>query len=445
VSALAEVALWLALAGAAWSTGVRLARWDRAGTGAASGDRLDAVSGAAVVTAALLVMAWGVLAGALLRGDDSLALTLEGIPVVAPRWQGLAALWGTVRGGVLTLATLTALAAVRASTTTTAPRARVGSRLAGVLSGLVLALLAVSLMLLPPLASAASAHLPASVPLYLVHLPALLAPLAALGAVAAALAAAALLIVARGPVDGAAAASAFRRVVLAGWLLATLAIAAEQAARTRLGIGVEDPVVLGSSRSGLALWLALAMLAHGRVRDWLLTGERRAPKSAWMMRVVHAGAVVVVLSFALHIVARRATIELPPGAPVEVRDGLGRSWTLVNQGLSRFDAEGRDIEALAIQVTRPDGAARLLTAEHRQYYDRNGRPLGAPLGLRATWPSAVQDARLVFDSALTGDVARVRVSFVPLAALWTLGIVLILVGGGAAFVAPDDSHTVETG
>jgi hypothetical protein len=164
-----------------------------------------------------------------------------------------------------------------------------------------------------------------------------------------------------------------------------------------------------------------------------------------MMRVVHAGAVVVVLSFALHIVARRATIELPPGAPVEVRDGLGRSWTLVNQGLSRFDAEGRDIEALAIQVTRPDGAARLLTAEHRQYYDRNGRPLGAPLGLRATWPSAVQDARLVFDSALTGDVARVRVSFVPLAALWTLGIVLILVGGGAAFVAPDDSHTVETG
>jgi cytochrome c biogenesis factor len=445
MNALAEVGLWLALAGAAWSTGVRLARWDRAVVGPSPPHRLDAESGVVVVTAALLVMAWGVLAGALLRRDASLALALEGIPVVAPRWQGLGALWGTMRGGVLTLAALIALAAVSAGTTAHGPRARATSRLVGVLSGLALVLLVVSLVLLPPLAPAAAARAPASMPLYLVELPALLAPLAALGAVTAALVAAALLVAARGAADGEAAVFAFRRVVLAAWLLATLAIAAEQAARTRLGIGVEDPVVLGSSRSGLALWLALGVLAHGRVRDWLLTGGQRARRRRWMTHAVHAGAALVVLSFALHIVARRTTTELPPGAAVEVRDGYGRTWTLVNQGLSRFDAEGRDIAALAIQVTRPGGAARLLTAEHRQYFDRGGLPLGTPLGLRATWRSPLQDARLVLDSALAGEVARVRVSFVPLAALWTLGTVLMLLGGGAAFTAPDESHAAETG
>lgn len=431
---IAEVAVWLAFVGAAWNTGVYLARWRSHDAPAP-----PLTGGISVVIGALLVLAWGVLAGALLRGDPSLALTLEGLPTSAGSAAGVSAAWGTARGGLFSLAVVVALVGVAMSPARDRPRelhprhSPHAARTPGVLSALLLGLLAASLLLMPPVAPIVAARPPAGPPLFLVDAMASVASLVAIGAIAAALVIATTLIAGDRTES-----PTLRTTTLIGWLLATLLIGAEQLVRNRLGLTAQDPVVLGSSRAGLLLWLVLSLLLHQRIRRLLLPeveGERRS-RPRWPIHAAHGGALAVVVAFALHIVAARPELTLPPGTTVEARDVFGRTWGFVNQGVSQFDADGRDVTALAIAVTRPGGTSRLLSTEQRQYFGRMGAPLGAPLGVRASWSSPTMDMRLVLDSVLAGESARVRVSFVPLAVLWPAGIVLMALAGVTLLVTP---------
>lgn len=430
---IAEIAVWLAFVGAAWNTGVHLARWSRPGAATA-----PLTNGIAIAVGALLVLAWGVLAGTLLRGDPSLALTLEGLPAPANGFAALSASWATARGGLFTLALVVALVGVAMSAAVDRPAAGAPAhgprapRTDGVLSALLLVLLALSVVFMPPFAPAIAARQPAAPPLFLLNVPAALAALCAVGAIAAVLVTAAVLVAGERTEQ-----RRLRGAIVVGWLFATLLIGLEQLVRGRLGLTAQDPVVLGSSRAGLLLWLALSVLLHERVRGILLPGpeEHHRPPPRWPMHATHAGALLVVVAFILHIVAARTTLTLPPAVPVEAHDRFGRLWEFVNQGVSQFDAEGRDITALAVTVRGPGGASRVLSAEQRQYYGRMGTPLGEPLGVRANWVTPILDMRLVMDSVLAGESVRVRVSFVPLALLWPVGVVL-MVAGGAALLLP---------
>ena len=152
--------------------------------------------------------------------------------------------------------------------------------------------------------------------------------------------------------------------------------------------------------------------------------------------LAHAGAAAVILSFAAHAFATRATLTLPPGTMVETGDAFGRPWRLVNQGLSRFDASGADVIALAVEVTGPDGVRRLVTSESRDYVSPTGRHLGMPVGRRGSIGGALQRVRLLLESADGADVAQVRIAFVPLVILWPVGLLLLMVSALMALAPP---------
>jgi hypothetical protein len=189
-------------------------------------------------------------------------------------------------------------------------------------------------------------------------------------------------------------------------------------------------VIFGSPASGLLLWLGLSALLHRQARSLLLSGpagtEEVVPR---VPLLAHAGALLALVSFAAHVGAARSEVTMLPGRAVEARDAFGRTWRLVNQGVSRYDAGRYDVAALALEVTRPDGSVRLLATELRSYLARNGELIGEPVGRRAQWRGMIQDLRVVLDGAADDDVASVRLAFIPLAALWPAGILLMLLAG----------------
>lgn len=436
MSTVGEVALWLAFLCVAWSAGAYVARWR-----AAADDAPPAAAVVLVIAGALLVFGWGILGGALLRGDLALAITREGAPSVTARWAALAALWSTRRGAILTLALLLGLGAIAVATGR--ERRALMVRLTGALTALTTVVLAVAVLAVPPFASAAGSPLPDSVPLHLVHWAAALAPLFALGAVAAALMLAALAWTAAGS-NAAGTDLVVRRWTIVAWLLATAALATEQHARAAIGITAQEAVSLGSSRSGLLLWLALAALLHRRLREAIVRGGgaavARGLGRGWHAHAAHVGAALVIASFALHVAARRVSLTLPPGEAVAATDVFGRSWRFVQQGVSRFDEPTHDIMALAVEVTDPGGDTRLLSPAWRAYRTPLGEPLGEPVAMRAGWRTVLQDVRVVLEQATTGEAAQVRVSFIPLAVLWPLGIALMVVSGIASLTGAAPSR-----
>lgn len=431
----AEVALWLAIIAAAWTAGSQLARWH---SGAGGGSAV--ASYAMLATAALLVLSWGAFAGALLRQDPALAIVRESLPVHAGALHRMAAAWSTLRGAMLTLGVLLSLGVVVLAADDSHVGSTAATRLGGSVAAVVALVLLGGALVAPPLADATGASVPESVPIFLLHPAAAVAPLFALGAVAAGLILVCNALSVRGTAAPDVASGSLRRTAIAGWILATLALAAEQVARARLGITTQDAVALGSSSAVPILWLLLGALAHERVRrlllaQWPTASHGDGSSAAWPVRLMHVGALLMVLGFALHIAAARTTLRLPPGQSAEAPDVFGRNWTLVNQGLSRFDAAGHDVTAIAVETTPPGGAPRLLSSELRRYVDgRTGALLGRPIGVRAVQRGPLQELRLVLADAAEGDVALVRVSFVPLVMLWHAGVALLLAGGIAALV-----------
>ena len=417
MSWLAEASLWLAVVLTGLAAGTIASRWN---------DQPAAVSRAAelllLAGAAAAVVAWCAHAGTLLSGGVNVLLDVN-VPIsVGPLFR-LAVLWATLAGASLTFGTIMLVRLVLSGS---------GTRVALFSSGIALVALGISLWFMPRTGDVVAD----AVPPFAVSGPAAMAPLFALLALVTLA-----WIVANSP---AAPAAPPRTALICAWALATAAVAAEQMARSQLGIGPREPVVLGAASSGLLLWLACSALLHSRIQQFVLRTsklETRNDLSKYATLAGHTGAIFVAVSFAAHAVAERTTVSLPPGTAVTVNDGFQRPWQLVNQGVSRFDAEGVDVTAVAIEARDPRGAPRLLTPEIREYHGRDGHHMTAGVAIRASTGRITQAMRVLLSPPDSLDVASVRVTFLPAPVLWPVGVVLLGLSATLALMASPPSRS----
>lgn len=409
---LEQIAVLGALLALSWQSGVVISRLRLPGPVIAP-SRAVALAGAAA-----LALAWGVAAGALIAGRWSAVVPLPESLLDAPAvtWR-IAALWATLPGSLTTLALLFAIgAALLRDHSARSARAVVRWELYTSVAAMLSIAAAISFSSTAPSA--------AELPPQMVHGAAALASAAAIAG--AGLLCLQLLGWLAARQEGSAPSPRERYLALAAWLLATLALGAEQAARQAMGLGPDTAVVLGSPVAGLVLWLAAAgelyrQLAAPRNQKYR-TGAAR-----WGLHITTAGAALIILSFAAHVAARRENVRLAPGSSVEVKQPFGGAWRLTGSGVSRFDAEGLETVAAAVVAARDD-SERLLVPELRQYLTSTGEPLGPPLARTATLRTVAGDLRLLVSNIEAGDTVYLRVSFVPLAALWQLGLIAALGG-----------------
>lgn len=409
-ASLAMVAVWATLVLAALLTGALSARWN-------SGERAPSrrVEGLLLTAAAAGVVAWFAQVGALIGNSTSNELLAAFVPIETPAGFRVAVLWATLPGAVLTFAVVLLVWAALTTTVRPANRTRFLALVSGAATvGLVLA------AWFAPVPNALATRIPP----FVQSAPAAMAPLFAL------LALVGLAFIAALPAAGG---TPSKLLVVLTWVAATGAIAAEQLARSALGIGPRDAVLLGSASSGLALWLLTSALLHRRVQSLLFrtrVGSETGQGAG--ARLAHVGVAILAISFAAHAFATRSTISIAPGTAVELSDTFRKRWELANQGVSRFDAEGVIITSVAIESKEPGGRTRLLTPEIREHHGRDGRHLENPVSLRKSTPGALQSMRILLLDADSLDMASVRVTFLPVPILWPVGAGLLLLSAALA-------------
>ena len=414
---IADAGFWIAVVLTGLAVGQLVSRWNDAGATPRRIERLI------LAAAAAGIVAWCSHAGALLGGfASSHQLLAAFVPIdVGPVYR-LSVLWATLPGAALTLAVVllawTALAGAKA-------------RVACLTSGLALAALGLAAWFAPRGAAM-------DIPPFVQSAWAALAPLFALIA---------LIMLAFAAAFGIARQTAPGFLALFAWSAATAALVSEQSARSQLGIGPRDAVVLGAASSGLILWLLTSALLHRRVQSFLFpvpspARTLRDRLSGYSALSGHAGAVLLAISFAVHALASRSTISLPPGASVPVTDAFRQPWQLVNQGISRFDASGVDVTALAVEARHPRGGVELLSPEIREYHGRGGEHLN-PVSLRRSTGATTQAMRVLFVGADSLDVASVRVTFLPVPILWPAGVALLCLSAVFALLAPSSNDSPD--
>jgi hypothetical protein len=404
-ASLSTFATWAALILTGILTGTLVSRWS------ASDRTLNPRTGTlALGAAAAGVVAWFAQVGALVGNAASNPLLTAFVPMETSPGFRVAVLWATLPGGALTFAV--SLLVVVALTTPW----RGGDRLRflGVLAVAALAALLLSVWFAPE-PNVASTRLP----VFVQATSAAMAPLVALLA---------LVVLTVGVAAAIAGAPPAKPLLLGAWIAATIALAAEQLARGELGIGPRDAVALGNAASGLVFWLLTSALLHRRVQGLLVraTPDRTASATSRAANAAHAGAVLMVVSFALHALAARSTVSVAAGATVEVTDAFHQPWQLANQGVSRFDAEGMDVLSVAIESTDPRGTLRLVAPAIQDPHARDGRHLDNTISRRVSAASALQSMRVLLLEVDSLDVARVRVTFLPVPILWPMGVALLV-------------------
>ena len=394
------LALWASLILTGAVAGTFASRWNAAAMARGAESLLLAAAAAGVI-------AWFANAGALIGGATTNQLLVAHVPIDVRPGYRLAVLWATLPGGALTVAVALLVRASLAGRAADSSR----TRYVTALSAISLAALVVAVWFAPA-PNVASTHIPA----FVQSAAAGLAPLFALAAVVVV----ADVVAAR--LAGATPESSSLRLP---WGLATAALVAEQMARSRLGIGPRDAILLGSASSGLVLWLVTSALLHRRVQMLVFRIPRGMVPTRSSALTAHSGAALLVASFALHAFAARTTVSIPPGGSIDVTDSFRRTWQLANQGVSRFDAEGVDVLSLALEARRSSGASVLLTPEIRDYHGRSGQHLDNTIASRQSTGAVAQTLRVLLVETDSLDVASVRVTFLPLPILWPMGITLL--------------------
>jgi cytochrome c biogenesis factor len=165
--------------------------------------------------------------------------------------------------------------------------------------------------------------------------------------------------------------------------------------------------------------LALCMI----VRDFVLGGSAAATQA-----LVHAGVVLAVAGLCFSTLSSQRELTAKSGDTLATRDPFGRRWTLIGQGVSLYDVLNRRIIAVTLDAFREGVDEGLVKTEKRQVVDEHGASLGEPLTGIGLLRTATEDVRLELLDA-SGEVAKVRVSFVPFAGLVWLGALLAMLGG----------------
>jgi cytochrome c-type biogenesis protein CcmF len=146
---------------------------------------------------------------------------------------------------------------------------------------------------------------------------------------------------------------------------------------------------------------------------------------------VLGGSVMVATALLGSFFTRRADITLGPGETVTLADPFGGERQLTSQGVSRFDLLNRHVVAVAVQTSRGDGRAELITTEERQYIDSRGVHTFNPSIEAGIDYSLKQDVHVVL-TGVTGDRAQMRVALNPLVMWMWIGGAMIAIGGATA-------------
>ncbi|MDE3152403.1 MAG: hypothetical protein KGL93_09155, partial [Gemmatimonadota bacterium] len=172
----------------------------------------------------------------------------------------------------------------------------------------------------------------------------------------------------------------------------------------------------------VAWGVASAALHRGAPRQWRV-GEHLA----------HVGAAAVLVGVAAGAFSSAQSFAVRTGQDANVAGGLGGHWRFESQGVSRYGAADHDVTAVTFESWR-NGAPKGLIVSQRLDYGTDQSDAPPVTVLRpALRSSGLADMRVTVDST-AGDLAYVRVQFVPLAWLLWLGAALLVLGGGAAML-----------
>lgn len=145
--------------------------------------------------------------------------------------------------------------------------------------------------------------------------------------------------------------------------------------------------------------------------------------------VAHAGAIAIGVALLGTLWHREIRVVVEPGVPLEVRDPLGRAWTFVHQGVSRYADGVSDVTAIAIEAARGGAVRGLVTSTRREPLDSRGESLdgaGATIGRLGGVES---DVRIGLERVRPGDSAEILVRFEPLAWWIWIGAFALIAGG----------------
>jgi cytochrome c-type biogenesis protein CcmF len=158
------------------------------------------------------------------------------------------------------------------------------------------------------------------------------------------------------------------------------------------------------------------------IRETIGGGRATLPRG-----LVHLGVVVATVGLCFWSLTTARDFTVRSGESVEIRDPFGRPWKLTGQGVSLYDVLNRRVVAVTVEAFRGEISRGLVKTEKRQTVTEQDESLGDPLtgvGIRHT---ALVDLRLELLD-VSGEVAKVRVAFVPFAALVWLGASLVILG-----------------
>jgi cytochrome c-type biogenesis protein CcmF len=164
--------------------------------------------------------------------------------------------------------------------------------------------------------------------------------------------------------------------------------------------------------------------------------------------IVHAGIVILFISFTGMAFKTETEATLRPGESVTLKSPYGWPYTFTHLGISQYDALNRQVTAATVEVARNGRRLGLMTTEKRQHVDAVGRPTFQPsteVGIRS---DLREDLYIVLAGVVNGTEQTVyRFTINPL--VWWVwyggmivalgGLIVMWPGGGAPAVRRDQA------
>jgi cytochrome c-type biogenesis protein CcmF len=170
---------------------------------------------------------------------------------------------------------------------------------------------------------------------------------------------------------------------------------------------------------------------EGRARALVhLVGRNRRRYGGY---IVHVGLVVVFMGFAGQAYDVERQVVLRPGESTEVESPFGHSYRLTYQDMSWYPATNMTKLVASMRVERNGRPAGLLTAEHRQYRQR--QELATEVGIRRAWNedlylimAGIDDPNGIVQGTNPRPVTTFRILVNPLVPWIWIGGILMAIG-----------------
>jgi len=188
-------------------------------------------------------------------------------------------------------------------------------------------------------------------------------------------------------------------------------------------------VALGARSVPELLGCALGAFAAAGSARRLAGAARARDRGGAAGALAHAGASMLALAVAGTAMGAEYEGTLRTGQSLAARDGWGREWRFVSDGLSSSRRENFVATVVSLTAVRDGRRQALMTSELRQYVDVRERPVAIPVAAPSVFATPWQDIRLTLVDAAGEDEARVRVAFAPLARWLWYGAATMLAGG----------------